>query len=84
MKVYKCDGHFFSSDLPCQNEEYYEQKGYPEGWLTIKVDWISNQLPNSRLLEAGNQSLHFCSQKCLENYLFKDIKAIEQKDNSNG
>lgn len=76
MKIYKCDGEIYSNSKCCEKEEYDEVGGSPEKWLTIKVDFISNQLPNARLLKAGEKSLHFCSRQCLENYLFMDEKEV--------
>lgn len=68
MLVYKCDGESFSTGKKCGNEVENE---LPERWLSINGK-IKNGLYDAHYIEC-NGLRHFCSRRCLENFLFKDV-----------
>ena len=70
MLVYKCDGSLYSTGSNCSNEA---KDDLPERWLTI-VGKIKNGLRDAHYIEA-NGTYHFCSRRCFENFLFKDLNA---------
>jgi hypothetical protein len=68
MLVYKCDGDSYSTGKKCGNEAENE---LPERWLSISGK-IKNGLYDAHYIEC-NGVRHFCSRRCLENFLFKDV-----------
>jgi hypothetical protein len=68
MLVYKCDGKLYSTGIKCENEV---QNELPERWLSINGQ-IKNGLHDAHYIEC-NGLRHFCSRRCLENFLFKDV-----------
>lgn len=70
MLVYKCDGDSFSTAKKCSNEV---ARDIPEWWLTITGS-IKNGLHDAHYIEA-NGTYHFCSRRCFETFLFKDLNA---------
>lgn len=70
MIIYKCDGNSFSTGKKCSNEV---TRDLPDWWLTINGS-IKNGLHDAHYIEA-NGTYHFCSRRCLENFLFKDLNA---------
>jgi hypothetical protein len=68
MLVYKCDGESYATSKKCKSEAENE---LPERWLTI-AGRIKNGLYDAHYLEC-NGTRHFCSRRCLENFLFKDV-----------
>ena len=68
MLVYKCDGELYSTGKKCVNEVENE---LPERWLSITGN-IKNGLYNAHYIEC-NGVRHFCSRRCLEYFLFKDV-----------
>lgn len=68
MIAYKCDGQVYGSkDCPTE-----WTGGFPEHWLMIDGS-IKNGLPDSHVITCDG-GMHFCSRKCLENFLFKNEK----------
>lgn len=74
MLVYKCDGESYSTGKKCDNEVEDE---LPERWLSI-TGKIKNGLYDAHYLEC-NGTKHFCSRRCLENFLFKDVNPASGK-----
>lgn len=72
MLVYKCDGKTFSTGKKCASEEKDE---LPTSWLLISGK-IKNGLYDAHYIEA-NGSWHFCSLRCLENFLLKDVNPAQ-------
>ena len=73
MKIYKCDGESYANNEKCENTTTQEIRvNSPKDWITIDVNRIENDLPENRLVACAKNMLHFCSKKCLNNYLFKD------------
>lgn len=68
MLLYKCDGESYSTRRKCSNEV---PRDLPEWWLTFSGK-IKNGLHDAHYIEA-NGTYHFCSRRCLENFLFKDV-----------
>lgn len=68
MLVYKCDGESFATGKKCASEV---KNDLPEWWLLISGK-IKNGLHDAHYLEC-NGTRHFCSRRCLENFLFKDV-----------
>jgi hypothetical protein len=68
MLVYKCDGESYSTGNKCVSEAENE---FPTRWLVISGK-IKNGLHDAHYLEA-NGTRHFCSRRCLESFLFKDV-----------
>ena len=76
MKIFKCDGHKFSTGEKCKKEtEYEDEKGYPENWLTINGDIVNNSR-NAHTI-VSNKLLHFCSWECLYLSLYKDVSKLD-------
>lgn len=73
MLVYKCDGESYIASRKCSSESKDE---LPETWLMISGK-IKNGLHDAHYLEA-NGTRHFCSRKCLESFLFKDVKPADK------
>lgn len=73
MKIFKCDGSKFSNGEKCNCEtEHEDEKGHPEGWLTISGGIFNNQRDRHTITRNGES--HFCSWKCLYDILYKDVK----------
>lgn len=68
MLVYKCDGESYSTGKKCASQV---ENDLPEWWLLISGK-IKNGLNDAHYLEC-NGTRHFCSRRCLENFLFKDV-----------
>jgi hypothetical protein len=68
MLVYKCDGESYSTGNRCKNEVENELSTW---WLSI-TGKIINGLHDAHYLECNGEK-HFCSRRCLENFLFKDV-----------
>jgi hypothetical protein len=68
MLVYKCDGESYSTGNKCKIEV---QNELPTWWLSI-TGKIINGLYDAHYVEC-NGVRHFCSRRCLENFLFKDV-----------
>lgn len=68
MLVYKCDGESYTTSKKCASEA---QDELPETWLLISGK-IKNGLHDAHYLET-NGTRHFCSRRCLESFLFKDV-----------
>jgi hypothetical protein len=68
MLIYKCDGESYSTGKKCESEAENE---LPTRWLSI-TGKIKNGLYDAHYLEC-NGVRHFCSRRCLENFLFKDV-----------
>lgn len=68
MLVYKCNGQSYSTFKKCENEVENE---LPGSWLSI-TGKIKNGLRDAHYIEC-NGAWHFCSRRCLENFLFKDV-----------
>lgn len=68
MLVYKCDGESYSTGKKCASQV---ENNLPEWWLLISGK-IKNGLNDAHYLEC-NGTRHFCSRRCLENFLFKDV-----------
>jgi hypothetical protein len=69
MLVYKCDGESYIAGKKCTSEARDE---LPTTWLLISGK-IKNGLRDAHYIET-NGTRHFCSRKCLENFLFIDVK----------
>lgn len=74
MLVYKCDGESFSTGKKCEREVENE---LPARWLIITGN-IKNGLYDAHYIEC-NGTRHFCSRRCLENFLFKDVNPASGK-----
>lgn len=68
MLIYKCDGESYTTGGKCESESENE---LPERWLVISGK-IKNGLYDAHYIEC-NGTRHFCSRRCLENFLFKDV-----------
>ena len=68
MIVYKCDGESFTTGKKCEREAEDE---LPDSWLMISGK-IKNGLHDAHYLQTNGTRL-FCSRRCLENFLFKDV-----------
>lgn len=68
MLVYKCDGESYSTGKKCASEAEDE---LPTRWLSITGN-IKNGFHDAHYLECNGMK-HFCSRRCLENFLFKDV-----------
>ncbi len=76
MICFKCDGYNYEKEKQCISEyEADDLNDYPDHWLVIRGS-IKSGLPNARLLENNDAILHFCSSKCLNDYLFIDFKSV--------
>jgi len=73
MKIYKCDGETFYGKIKCSSEIEREE---PNEWITI-AGVVYNGLEDRKNISSGME-LHFCSKKCLNNYLFKNSPDIEE------
>lgn len=74
MLVYKCDGESYSTGKKCASQV---ENDLPEWWLLISGK-IKNGLNDAHYLEC-NGTRHFCSRRCLENFLFKDVNPASGK-----
>lgn len=79
MLLYKCDGESYSTRRKCSNEV---TRDLPEWWLTFSGK-IKNGLHDAHYIEA-NGTYHFCSKRCLENFLFKDLNAASAITGNSG
>jgi hypothetical protein len=68
MLVYKCDGESYWTGKKCASEVEGE---LPTRWLSITGN-IKNGLHDAHYLECNGMK-HFCSPRCLENFLFKGV-----------
>lgn len=68
MIVYKCDGESFTTGKKCEREAEDE---LPDSWLMISGK-SKNGLHDAHYLQTNGTRL-FCSRRCLENFLFKDV-----------
>lgn len=76
MIIYKCNGVRFSDDKKCTStHEAISKDDKPLSWITIDGH-IHNNGFNARLI-TGNGLMHFCSQECLEYYLFKEPSVLK-------
>jgi hypothetical protein len=68
MLVYKCDGESYWTGKKCASEVKDE---LPTMWLSITGN-IKNGFHDAHYLECNGMK-HFCSPRCLENFLLKGV-----------